>query len=125
VAPAPAKGNLRVLIIEDNKDSAESLRMMLAMLGHDVRVAHSGPEGVLAAQEWRPVVVLCDIGLPGLDGYGVARELRRNPGTSRARLLAVTGYGSEEDRRRTRQAGFDLHLVKPVDPAELLRVLAP
>jgi CheY-like chemotaxis protein len=69
-------------------------------------------------------VVLCDIGLPGLDGYGVARALRQNPATAAARLLAVTGYGSDEDRRRSREAGFNVHLVKPVDPADLLRALA-
>jgi CheY-like chemotaxis protein len=68
---------------------------------------------------------LCDIGLPGLDGYGVARELRRNPATARARLLALTGYGQDEDRRRSREAGFDFHLVKPADPEELHRLLAP
>jgi CheY-like chemotaxis protein len=94
------------------------------MLGHEVRLAYTGPEGVTTAQAWRPDIVLCDIGLPGLDGYGVARELRLNPTTARVRLLALTGYGQEEDRRRSHEAGFDHHLVKPADPEELLRLLA-
>jgi CheY-like chemotaxis protein len=79
---------------------------------------------VAAAGEWRPDVVLCDIGLPGLDGYGVAREIRLNPTTARVRLLALTGYGEDEDRRRSSEAGFDAHLVKPADPAELSRLLS-
>jgi CheY-like chemotaxis protein len=119
----PAREPLRVLVIEDHKDTAASLQLLLELRGHEVRVTHSGPEGVLAALEWRPSVVLCDIGLPGLDGYGVARELRRNPLTAQVRLVAVTGYGSEEDRRRSREAGFDLHLTKPVEPDDLLRGL--
>jgi CheY-like chemotaxis protein len=112
-----------VLVIEDHQDAANSLRVLLELLGHQVRVAYTGPDGVEAAKEWRPDIVVCDIGLPGLDGYGVARELRLNPDTAGVRLLALTGYGTDEDRRRSRQAGFDLHLVKPVDPDELLRVL--
>ncbi len=115
---------LRVLVVEDNKDAADSMALFLGMLGHEVRLAATGPEGVEAARAWRPDVVLCDIGLPGLDGYGVARELRLHPTTARVRLLALTGYGTEEDRRRSREAGFDHHLVKPADPDELQRLLA-
>jgi PAS domain S-box-containing protein len=115
----------RILVVEDSKDAAESLRVLLELLGHEVRVAYTGPQGVEAAKEWRPDIVLCDIGLPGLDGYGVARALRLNPTTARARLLALTGYGQEEDRRRSREAGFDHHLVKPADPEELQQLLAP
>jgi signal transduction histidine kinase len=123
-SPSPHPGkHTRVLIIEDHRDGAESLRTLLELLGHEVRVAYSGPEGVRAAGDWQPDVVLCDIGLPGLDGYGVARELRLNPTTARVRLLALTGYGSDEARRRSQQAGFDRHLVKPVDPDELVRLL--
>jgi CheY-like chemotaxis protein len=122
--PQPARKHCRILVVEDNQDAAESLRLLLALIGHDVRVAHSGPEGVRVAHSWRPDVVLCDLGLPGLDGYGVARELRLDPTTARVRLLALTGYGSDEDRRRSRQAGFDHHLVKPADPEELKRLLA-
>src|SRR5207253_350027 len=116
-APQPARKRLRILVVEDNRDAAESLRIMLRLFGHEVEVAYSGPAGVETATAWRPEVVLCDIGLPGLDGYGVARELRQNPGTATARMIAVTGYGGEEDRQRSREAGFDLHLTKPVDPA--------
>jgi CheY-like chemotaxis protein/nitrogen-specific signal transduction histidine kinase len=119
----PEGERLRILVVEDHRDSAESLRMLLELLGHKVVLAFSGPDGVRAAGEWRPDVVLCDIGLPGLDGYGVARELRRGPATARVRLIAVTGYGSEEDRRRARLAGFDHHLTKPVAPDALLPLL--
>jgi CheY-like chemotaxis protein len=120
-----AKGkHLRILVVEDNRDAADSLRMLLELLGHDVRTAYSGTDGVATARQWRPDVVLCDIGLPGLDGYGVARELRLNPTTARVRLLALTGYGAEEDRRRSSEAGFDAHLVKPADPAEICKLLA-
>jgi PAS domain S-box-containing protein len=119
----PAAESLRILIVEDNRDAAESLRLLLELLGHRVAVAYNGPEGVRRAREWRPDVVLCDIGLPGLDGYAVAGELRHDPATAGARLIAITGYGQEEDRRRTRQAGFDHHLTKPVDPAILQPLL--
>ena len=114
----------RVLVVEDNRDAAESLRMLLELSGYEVAVAGTGPDGVRLGREWGPQVVLCDIGLPGLDGYGVARELRADPTTARSLLVAVTGYGQDEDRRKAREAGFDHHLVKPADPAELQRLLA-
>ena len=120
-----ADNHLRILVIEDHRDAADSLRILLEMLGHQVRLAYSGPEGVQAAAEWRPDIVLCDIGLPGLDGYGVARQLRLNPTTARVRLLALTGYGTDEARQRSQEAGFDHHLVKPADPRELQRLLLP
>jgi CheY-like chemotaxis protein len=123
-APGPA-GRFRVLVVEDNPDCAESLRMLLELFGHEVAVAHTGFAGVQAATEWRPDVVLCDIGLPGLDGYGVVGELRRNPATAGARVVAVTGYGAEADLLRSRQAGFDLHLTKPVELDALQAVFAP
>jgi CheY-like chemotaxis protein len=88
-----------------------------------VAVAYSGHDGVQAAEQYQPDVVLCDIGLPGLDGYGVARKLRDNSTTATARLIAVTAYGHDEDRRRSHEAGFEQHLVKPVDPDALQRVL--
>jgi CheY-like chemotaxis protein len=99
------------------------LRLLLEHYGCEVTVAHSGPDGVRAAEEWQPDVVLCDIGLPGLNGYEVARKLRENPGTARARLIAVTSFGQDEDRRRSHQAGFEQHLVKPVDPNVLVTAL--
>jgi PAS domain S-box-containing protein len=120
----PPRQGLRVLVVEDQRDAAASLRMLLEMLGHQTRIAYTGPDGVRIAGEWRPDIVLCDIGLPGLDGYGVARELRLNPITAQVRLLALTGYGTDEDRRLTREAGFDLHLTKPVAPETLQDVLA-
>jgi CheY-like chemotaxis protein len=114
---------LRILVVEDNRDAADSLRLLLELDGYEVVVAYSGPDGVRAAEPFRPDVVLCDLGLPGLDGYGVARELRANPATAQARLIAVTAYGEDEARRCGHEAGFEQHLVKPVDPDHLLRVL--
>ncbi|MBY0228525.1 MAG: response regulator, partial [Gemmataceae bacterium] len=122
---APAwKRSLRVLVVEDSRDAAQSLRMLLEAAGHAVAVAHTGPDGVRAAQEHRPEVVVCDIGLPGMDGYRVAQTLRGNPATAAARLIALTGYGQEEDRRRAREAGFDVHLTKPADFDDLEAALA-
>lgn len=119
----PALLRPRVLIVEDNIDAAETLRLLLSETGFEVAVAHTGTAAVTEAGRFRPDVVLCDLGLPELDGYGVARALRADPQTARARLIAVTGYGREEDRRRSREAGFDLHLTKPVAPEELRSVL--
>jgi CheY-like chemotaxis protein len=124
LTPGPTGKRLRILVVEDNRDAADSLRMVLELYGYEVTVAYAGPDGVAAAVRWHPDVVLCDIGLPGLDGYGVAGALRGNPATARARLIAVTGYGHDEDRRRSKEAGFDTHLVKPVDPQALQEVLA-
>jgi CheY-like chemotaxis protein len=122
-APSRAEKKLRVLVVEDNRDSADSLKLLLELFGYDVAVAYTGPAGVATAKAWRPDVVVCDLGLPELDGYGVVRELRRNPDTSKARMIAVTGYGSDEDRLKTREAGFDAHLTKPADPAALEQLL--
>jgi CheY-like chemotaxis protein len=121
--PRKADKLLRILVVEDNRDSADSLRLLLELSGHEVAVAYTGHDGVRAAEQCQPDVVLCDIGLPGLDGYGVARRLRDNPTTAKARLIAVTAYGQDEDRRRSHEAGFEQHLVKPVDPDALQRVL--
>jgi len=118
-----ARQPLRVLVVEDNRDAAESLRMLLELFGYGVTLAHTGPEGVAAAKAVLPDIVLCDIGLPGMDGFTVADTLRKTPETAAARLIAVTGYGEEEDRRRALAAGFDVHLVKPVDPQTLLGYL--
>jgi PAS domain S-box-containing protein len=123
-APSQEAKNLRILVVEDNRDSADSLRMLLELYGYEVNVAYTGPEGVEAAEQWTPDVVLCDIGLPGLDGYAVVSKLRQNPATANARMIAVTGYGTEADRRRSKTAGFDQHLIKPVDPEALQQVLA-
>ena len=121
--PRPRRAGMRVLVVEDNRDAADSLRLLLALYGYEVAVAYSGHDGLRAAVQCRPDVVLCDIGLPGLDGYAVARKLRGNPATAQARLIAVTAYGRDEDRRRSHEAGFERHLVKPVDPDDLRRAL--
>jgi CheY-like chemotaxis protein len=113
----------RILVVDDNRDAADSLRLLLACYGYEVAVAYSGDHGVRVAAQFQPDVVLCDIGLPGLDGYEVARKLRDNPATARARLIAVTAYGQDEFRRRSHEAGFEQHLVKPVDPDALRRAL--
>jgi CheY-like chemotaxis protein len=122
VVEAPARR--RVVIVEDNRETAESMRLLLDLAGYEVRVAYNGPDGVRAVAEWGPHVVLCDIGLPGLDGYGVAVALRGQSETAKARLIALTAYGSDEARRRSREAGFEQHFVKPVDPDLLLELLA-
>ena len=123
---APRSGDraLRVLVVEDHRDAAEMLRDLLELNGYEVQVALTGPDGVRAAREYHPDVILCDLGLPGMDGYEVATALRTLPGGARRRLVAVTGYGQDEDRRRSREAGFQYHLVKPIDPEELQEVLS-
>src|SRR5690349_14829824 len=113
----------RILIVEDNMDAAESLRMYLDLCGYEVRVAYTGPAGVDAARDWYPDVILCDLGLPGLDGYGVALALRRDPATASLRLIAMSGYGSVADKERCQEVGFECHLTKPVEPTELLRLV--
>ncbi|HTE20062.1 MAG TPA: PAS domain S-box protein [Armatimonadota bacterium] len=115
---------LRILVIEDIPDAADTLRDLLELSGYEVEVAYSGPTGLEAAERFQPRIVLCDIGLPGMDGYTVAEELRRRPSTAAATLIALTGYSQDDDRRRAATSGFDLHLTKPVDPEELQRVLA-
>ena len=113
----------RVLIIEDNRDAAETLGEILELSGHEVELAFTGPEGLEKARSFLPEVILCDIGLPGLDGWAVARKLRAAPETRDARLVALTGFGLPEDRRRTFEAGFDRHLTKPVNLPELERLV--
>jgi CheY-like chemotaxis protein len=119
-----SRKRVRVIIVEDNQATAASLRELLNLFGYEVKVAHTGPDGIQAAEEWSPDFVLCDIGLPGVDGYGVAAALRHHPATAKARLIAITAYGSEEARRRSEAVGFERHFVKPVDPDVLLRLLA-
>jgi signal transduction histidine kinase len=114
---------LHVLVVDDNRDTAESLALLLRLWGHEVRTAHDGVSGLKAARSYRPQIVLLDIGLPGLDGYEVARQLRGEFGRG-MRLVAITGYGLEEDRRKAEQAGFDAHLVKPADLAVLQEQLS-
>jgi signal transduction histidine kinase len=115
---------LRVLVVDDNRDAASSLAMLLKIMGNDVRTAYDGEEAVDAAVEFRPDVVLCDIGLPKMNGYEVARTLRQATWSKNMALIAVTGWGQDEDRRKSEEAGFDRHLVKPVDPQALMKLLA-
>jgi CheY-like chemotaxis protein len=121
--PRPSARPLRVLMIEDNRDAARSLQLVLELFGHDVLLAHDGPAGMTAARAFRPDVVLCDLNLPGMDGYAVAEALRQDP-DGPAHLVAVSGYGSDNDEGRCREAGFERLLVKPVDPEDLRVLLA-
>ena len=114
----------RVLIVEDNSDAREALTMLLEESGHDVRAAADGMEALSQAEQFTPDVVLLDIGLPGLDGYAVARQLRASPRSADALLVAITGYGQPEDRALARAAGFDYHLLKPVEPTRLFELLS-
>ena len=114
---------LRILIVDDNADAADGLAMILEMEGDQVRVAYNGEAALEAAAEFRPEAVVLDIGMPGIDGYEVARRLKESPETRDALLIAMTGWGQPRDRRRSARAGFDLHVVKPVEPIELERLL--
>ena len=121
----PATGRpLRILVVDDNVDTATSLAMLLKLTGHDVATAHTGPEAIKAAQIHRPEVIVLDIGLPGMDGYEVMSRLRQHPGCKHSVIIAASGYGLEEDHHRTKAAGFDYHLVKPLDFDALSLLLA-
>jgi len=106
----------RVLLVDDNVDSAESLAQLLSLSGHDARTAADGPQALALAADFAPEFVFCDLGLPGISGYEVARLLRARPEGQHMILAALTGYGDTADREKSLQAGFDAHLVKPVDP---------
>jgi CheY-like chemotaxis protein len=113
----------RVLIVDDNRDSAMSLSVLLQMLGHDTYTAYDGLSALEAADQFRPDVMLLDIGLPKMDGLQVARLISARPWGRRVKLVAMTGWGQDSDRRRSREAGFDHHLVKPLDMQELILLL--
>jgi two-component system CheB/CheR fusion protein len=113
----------RVLVIDDNEDAASTLKECLELLGHEVCVAGDGPSGLTLARRLAPDVVVCDIGLPGMDGYAVARALRADEATRGAYLVALSGYALPDDLRRAREAGFDRHLAKPLELDALQRVL--
>jgi signal transduction histidine kinase len=128
-APAPGAGARpaaarRILVVDDNVDAASSLGWLLRLDGHEVRLAHDGPAALGVGREFRPDTVLLDIGLPGMSGFEVARQFREEAATRGALLVAVTGYSQGEDRRRSREAGFDQHLIKPVQLSDLREVLA-
>jgi CheY-like chemotaxis protein len=123
-ASGPGYPRRRILVVDDNVDSAKSLARLLARLyGQEVRVAHDGPEALSIADEFRPEVVLLDIGLPGMDGNEVARRLRVRPEFEGVLIVALTGWGQESDVERSRAAGFDHHLVKPASPEAILELL--
>jgi len=113
----------RLLVVDDNRDFANTLSALLETMGHDVRIAYNGTDALSVADAHRPDLVFLDIGLPGRNGYDVARTLRSSPDLAGATLVALTGYGQDEDRRRVREAGFDYHLVKPVEPSEITRII--
>jgi CheY-like chemotaxis protein len=114
----------RLLIVDDLKDNADSLAVLMELKGHEVHTAYDGEEAIAAAQQFKPDVVLLDIGMPKMNGYEACRSLREQSWGKGMFLIAVTGWGQEDDFRRTEEAGFDHHMVKPVDPAELLKLLA-
>ena len=120
--PAIDSPRVRALIVDDNLDSAESLAELLQVWSYEVRVCHRGEDAIEQARVFRPSVILLDIGLPDLDGYGVAARLREE-GLAGELLVALTGYGDREDRERSREAGFDHHIIKPVDAVQLKRLL--
>jgi signal transduction histidine kinase/ActR/RegA family two-component response regulator len=121
--PAPAVGRYRVLVADDNSDSATSLSILLNDVGYEVRTAEDGVQALETAADFRPDIALLDIGMPKLNGYEVARQLRQQPWGREILLIAVTGWGGVDHRQQTAQAGFDHHLTKPVDPAALTRLL--
>jgi PAS domain S-box-containing protein len=123
-APHPQRTGRRVLIADDNEDAANSLGMLLELAGHQVRIAHGGLAALKIAAEFRPDAVLLDIGMPDLNGYDTARALRAAPGGTDLELIALTGWGHPDDKNRAAEAGFDRHLTKPVDPAELEALLS-
>jgi len=120
----PPKSRLKILVVDDNPDAALSMAMMLSMMGHETRTAHDGEAAVTTAEEFRPQVILLDIGLPKLNGYEVAQRIRGQEWGAEMFLVAITGWGQDEDRRRSDDVGMNLHMVKPVEPDALDRVLA-
>lgn len=118
-ASAPSASRYRVLVIDDNRDAADSLAELLEALGHEVRTAYDGVEGVATAADFRPRLILMDLGMPRVDGLEAARRIRAESWGGEPLLVAMTGWGAAEDFRRTREAGFDRHLVKPVGIDEL------
>ena len=121
----PPRGSTkRILLIEDNHDVAEMLAVYLQQLGHEVIQAHDGLTGLDAAVRHQPAVLVCDIGLPGLDGYEIARRVRNIPDLQACQLIAVSGYGDSTDRERARAAGFSHHITKPADPVLLAELIS-
>ncbi len=122
--PRASSTRRRILVADDNRDAAESLAILLEFAGHEVRVAHHGRGALSLAQSFRPDTALLDIGMPDMTGYEVAQALRREPWAANIELIALTGWGQDSDRRRAIEAGFDQHLIKPIDPDQLAAVIA-
>ena len=118
------RSSFRILVVDDNQDAADSLAEMLKLMGNDTRTAYDGQAGVDVAGEFQPDVILLDIGMPKLNGYDACRRIREQTGGQSVVLIAVTGWGQEDDRRRSQAAGFDHHMVKPVDPRAMMELLA-
>ena len=121
---ASTRSARRILVVDDNEDAAMTLAMLLRMKGSETETAHDGLDAVATAAEFRPDVILLDIGRPKMDGYDACREIRKQPWGSAITMIALTGWGQDDDRRKSMEAGFDLHLVKPVAPATLMKMLA-
>ena len=117
-------GARRILVTDDNQDAAKSLSMLLRLSGHEVETAYDGESAVEKADSYRPDIMLLDIGLPGMNGYDVCRAIRQRPWGKSIRIVALTGWGQEQDRQNAHEAGFDDHLVKPVDPQVLRRAVS-
>ncbi len=113
----------RVLVADDNRDAAESMGMLLRLMGNEVRTVHDGLQAVTEAETFQPDVILLDIGMPRLNGYDAARRIREQRWSQGAVLVALTGWGQDEDKRRASEAGFDRHFTKPVNPADLERLI--
>lgn len=119
-----ATGGRRILVVDDNEDAAESLAALLRIFGHQVEVAFDGEQALVRAPAWQPQVVLLDVGMPRMDGHEVARRMRAEPWGAAMKIVALSGFGDGADRDRSREAGCDDHLVKPVSPTDLERVIA-
>jgi CheY-like chemotaxis protein len=115
---------MKVLVVDDNHDAATSLSMLVSLLGHDVRTGFDGVQALDLAGEFHPDLVLLDLGMPRMDGYEACRKLREQPWGAEAVVVAVTGWGRDDDRRKTQLAGFDQHLVKPVAPDAIVNILS-
>ena len=118
-----APSQQRILVVDDSKDGADSLSVVLQMMGAESRAVYDGPSALASIRTFAPTTVLLDIGMPDMDGYEVARQIRADPGLASVRLIALTGWGAEGDRRRTRESGFDEHWVKPVEPERLMALV--
>ena len=123
MSPNPAVSR-RILVVDDNEDSADALTVLLRLQGHLVESANDGPRALEAAERFQPDVILLDIGMPGMNGYEVCREIRQQPWGAAILLIAQTGWGKDQDRQRTKEAGFDGHLTKPIDHERLEEILA-